>query len=69
MDGAALCRLFQNILVVYADDLPTRRLRAEPDRTPYEPDPDYPKCAVQESAPITRSFSSEFPTVTRLQPG
>ena len=69
VDSPHLGRFFEDRRLVYADDLPTRRLRGEPGRAPDEPDSDDTERAAYGSAPITRSFSSEFPIVTRLQPG
>ena len=70
MDGAALGGASPRTSGrVYADDVPSRVAGGEADGTPDQADPDDPERAAHASAPMTRSFSPESPTVTRLQPG
>ena len=62
-------RFFENFGTVHAEDVPTRVAGREADGTPDQADADDPERAGHASAAMTRSFSSESPTVTRLQPG
>src|ERR687889_265835 len=56
---------------IYSDYVPSRVTGGEADGAPDQADADDTQGALHAppSAPITRSFSPESPTVTRLQPG
>ena len=63
--------ILEHLWGVNADYLPSRVTGGEADGAPDQADPDDPQrvAHASPSAPMTRSFSSESPTVTRLQPG
>src|SRR5215204_1908729 len=71
MDGASQGGVLEHLWGVYADYLPSRVAGGETNRAPDQADTDDPQRVAHAppSAPITRSFSPESPTVTRLQPG